>query len=375
MSVWVTPTKTTNPGPANEPVITWFTVTLASIARCTIARIVQACHDRPVSSESGPSSNPHLRNSAVPLAAYSRNGHTEGVFYGHAVVLDPDGSVVRSWGSTTQEFYPRSSSKIGQASAMAQAGLSLPQRLQALTGASHSGEQFHIDGVREILASVNLTPASLQTPPDFPLDPVERDACIVRGEDRSPILMNCSGKHAAMLATCVINGWDAETYLAPDHPLQRAITSKLAEMTGGPIAFQGVDGCGAPVHALTLPALARLSQTAVLGAAGSPERIVADAMRAHPEYVGGTRRDVTHFMASVPGLLAKDGAFGVYTAAFDDGRALALKIESGAEPGRNAAMAGLLMYMGVAESVVDIYSSQPVLGGGKLVGSTYPTLT
>jgi L-asparaginase II len=80
-------------------------------------------------------------------------------------------------------------------------------------------------------------------------------------------------------------------------------------------------------------------------------------------------------MASVPGLLAKDGAFGVYTAAFDDGRALALKIESGAESGRNAAMAGLLMYMGVAESAVDIYSSQPVLGGGKLVGSTYPTLT
>lgn len=314
------------------------------------------------------------RNSAVPLAAYSRNGHTEGVFYGHAVVIDPDGSIVRSWGSTTQEFYPRSSNKIGQAAAMAQAGLSLPQQLQALTAASHSGEEFHIDAVREILAGANLTPAALQTPEDYPLDLVERDACIARGEDRSPILMNCSGKHAGMLATCVVNGWDVETYLAPEHPMQVAIKTKLEEMSGEPISFQGVDGCGAPVHALTLPGLARLSQTAVLAVQGSPERIVADAMRAHPQYVGGTRRDVTHFMTAIPGLLAKDGAFGVYTASFDDGRAIALKLESGAESGRNAVMAGLLMYLGVSESMVDIYSAQPVLGGGKVVGNIYPTL-
>ncbi len=83
-------------------------------------------------------------------------------------------------------------------------------------------------------------------------------------------------------------------------------------------------------------------------------------MRAHPEYVGGTRRDVTYFMSGVPGLLAKDGAFGVYTASFDDGRAMALKIEGGSEQGRNAAMAGLLMYMGVCESVVETYSAQPL---------------
>ncbi len=338
-----------------------------------MARTTQACHDPFMGIDAGPSAVT-LRNSAVPLAAYSRNGHTEGVFYGHAVVLNPDGSVAHSWGSTTQEFFPRSSNKIGQASAMAEAGLNLPQHLQALTAASHSGEEFHIDAVREILASVNLPPSALQTPEDYPLDSVDRDACIARGEDRSPILMNCSGKHAGMLATCVTNGWDIETYLAPEHPLQVAIKAKLEDMSGEAIAFQGVDGCGAPVHALTLPGLARLSQTAVLATPGSPERMVADAMRAHPQYVGGTRRDVTHFMQAVPGLLAKDGALGVYTASFDDGRALALKLESGAESGRNAVMAGLLMYLGVPESAVEKYSAQPVLGGGMLVGTIHPTL-
>jgi L-asparaginase II len=98
-------------------------------------------------------------------------------------------------------------------------------------------------------------------------------------------------------------------------------------------------------------------------------------MRAHPEYVGGTRRDVTHFMSSIPGLLAKDGAFGVYTGSFADGRAMALKIEGGSEQGRNATMAGLLIYLGVSESVVHTYSAQPVFGGGKVVGSIHPTLT
>lgn len=325
--------------------------------------------------DSGHASGSPSRDSAVPLAAYTRNDHIEGVFYGHAVVIDRDGSIVRSWGSITQEFYPRSSNKIAQASAMAQAGLELPQNLQALTGSSHSGEQFHLDGVREILESVKLTPASLHTPPDFALDPVERDACIARGEEPSPILMNCSGKHAGMLATCVINGWDIDTYLAPEHPLQVAMKSKLEEMSGEEIVFQGVDGCGAPVHALTLPGLARLSQTAVLAEPGSPDRIVADSMRAHPEYVGGTRRDVTHFMTATPGLLAKDGAFGVYTGSLSDGRAVALKIESGAESGRNAAMAGLLAYLGVPESALDTYLHQPVFGGGKIVGTIHPSLS
>ena len=326
-------------------------------------------------SESAPAGGKPSRDNARPLAAYSRNGHTEGVFYGHAVVIDPDGSIVRSWGSMTQEFYPRSSNKISQGVAMAQAGLNLPQHLQALTAASHSGEQFHLDGVREILATVNLTPAALQTPEDFPLDPVERDACVARGENRSPIHMNCSGKHAAMLATCVINGWDIENYLSPVHPLQVGMKAKLEELSGERIAFEGVDGCGAPVHALSLPALARSAQSAVTAQDDTPERIVADAMRAYPEYVGGSRRDVTHFMSSIPGLLAKDGAFGVYTGSFADGRAMALKVEGGSEQGRNAVMAGLLIYLGVPESVVHTYSAQPVLGGGKVVGSIHPTLT
>lgn len=313
-----------------------------------------------------------IRMSAVPLAGYTRSGFLEGVFFGHAVILDPTGGISQSWGSATEVFFPRSSNKIAQATAMARLGLKLPAQLQALTVASHSGEDFHIVGVREILRSVDLSPTSLQTPPDFPLDRLERDACISRGEDPSPILMNCSGKHAGMLATCVINGWSTANYLDVDHPLQIAITAELEQMSQEKVAAVGTDGCGAPVLALTLPGLARIAHTAVLAEPGDPARAVADAMRAHPEYVGGTRRDVTHFMQRIPGLVAKDGAEGVYVAAFEDGRAIALKMEDGSDRGRNAAMAGILVSMGVPSNVIEDYFNQPLLGGGKVVGSIHP---
>jgi L-asparaginase II len=315
------------------------------------------------------------RTSAVPLAGYTRSGLLEGVFFGHAVILNPDGTLQQSWGSMTELFFPRSSNKIAQATAMARAGLQLPTHLQALTAASHSGEDFHIAGVREILSTVGLAPAALQTPPDFPLDRVERDLCIARGEEPAPILMNCSGKHAGMLATCVINEWDIETYLNPDHPLQVAIKNELINMSGEEIVHTGTDGCGAPVLALTLPALARVAQTAVLASPGEPARLIADSMRAHPEYVGGTRRDVTHFMQRMPGLLAKDGAEGVYVASFDDGHAIAVKMEDGSDRGRAAATAALLVQLGADPTLLVEYLNQPLLGGGQVVGTVHPLVS
>ena len=113
---------------------------------------------------------------AVPLAGYTRSGLLEGVIYGHAVVLDSAGNITRLWGNPTEIFFPRSSNKIAQATAMVIAGLRLEPQLHALTAASHSGEDFHVSGVIEILRTAGLTPAALRTPPDYPLDKTERDA-------------------------------------------------------------------------------------------------------------------------------------------------------------------------------------------------------
>jgi len=144
--------------------------------------------------------------------------------------------------------------------------------------------------------------------------------------------MNCSGKHAAMLVTCVLTGWPVRGYLAADHPLQQAIMHTVEEVAGEHVAVTGVDGCGAPLFALTLTGVARAFRALVLAAPGTPERRVADAMRAYPEWTSGTGRDERRLMDAVPGLLVKGGAEGVDAFALADGdgvRAGAVKIDDG----------------------------------------------
>ena len=302
------------------------------------------------------------------LATYTRSGFREGVHLGHAVVVGPDGAVQRSWGDPYHEIFPRSSNKPAQATALVRHGLDLPVHLIALSAASHSGERFHLSGVRDILDSAGLPESALQTPPDFPLGPAERDAWIADERRPVPLAMNCSGKHAAMLATCVINDWPIETYRDPDHPLQASIRWQVEALAGEAVNHVGIDGCGAPVFSLTLAGLARSMSRSVQEAPDQSARRVVDAMRAFPEFVGGTARDVTHFMQAVPGLVAKDGAEGVYVAALPDGTGIALKVEDGTERARQVALAAILLVLGADAEAMTSLRSLPVQGGGQVVG-------
>jgi L-asparaginase II len=311
----------------------------------------------------------------VVLADIVRNGFVEGTHFGHAVIVTADGQVERAWGDPRTVIFPRSSSKPGQATAMVHAGLDLPPELLALTASSHSGEQLHLDGVARILAGAGLEEDALQTPLDLPLDSVERDSWIRQGRAPRSIAMNCSGKHASMLATCRANDWSTHDYLDPRHPLQQVITLHLAELSGEPTAHLGVDGCGAPVLAMSITGLARSVSQIVRSSIGSPGHRVATAMRAEPERVGGSRRDVTALMRRVPGLVAKDGAEGVYVVALADGRAGALKVCDGSDRARIVACAALLVAMGVEEELVAEQRELPVVGGGRPVGRVRSSLT
>jgi L-asparaginase II len=302
------------------------------------------------------------------LATYTRSGFTEGVHVGHAVVVAPDGTVLRAWGDPDHVIFPRSSNKPAQATAMVRHGLDLPEHLLALSASSHSGERFHLAGVRAILAQAALDESALQTPADFPLDPRERDAWIADGRREVPIAMNCSGKHAAMLATCVINDWPTDDYRAADHPLQQSIRWQVEALAGEQVQHVGVDGCGAPVLSLTVAGLARSMSRAVQDDPDSPGRRVTAAMAAFPDFVGGTNRDVTAFMRAVPGLVAKDGAEGVYVAALPDGTAVAIKSEDGSERARQVALATILVGLGADPEPLGSLLRIPLLGGGAPVG-------
>jgi len=301
-----------------------------------------------------------------------RSGFVEGVHRGSVVGLSSDGTVVLSVGNSAAPMFPRSASKPLQAAAMLELGLDLDGELLALAASSHSGEPFQLDGVRTILAKAGLDTTALQTPAEEPYDPVVARDRILAGLAAEPLTMNCSGKHAAMLATCVANGWDPSTYLDPAHPLQVAILAAFERYAGEPVTAVGVDGCGAPVLALTLTGLAGAVRGCVLAEPGSPRRRVVDAMRAHPEWVGGTRRDVSALMRGVPGLLAKDGAEGVGVAALADGRAVGVKIDDGASRARQVVTAEALRALGVDAPVVAEQRTFPLGGGGRVVGQVRP---
>ena len=313
------------------------------------------------------------------IAEIVRSGFVEGRHHGSVVALDPDGAVVFERGEVRTPILPRSCNKPLQAVGMLRAGLDLDGELLALACGSHSGEDFHVAGVRRILAAAGLDESALRTPPDWPLEDEVRDAVVRAGGERSRLRMNCSGKHAAMLATCVANGWPTDSYLDVDHPLQQAIAATFAELTGEPIAHVAVDGCGAPLLATSLAGLARAFATVATSDRPDEQR-VAGAIRSHPEYVSGTARDERALIRAIPGAIAKAGAESCYAVALLDGRAFAVKTDDGAPRARPVVMAGLLELLGIdAEPGVDTDAvrrtgSAPLLGGDAVVGEVRPVL-
>ncbi len=309
---------------------------------------------------------------APVLVEVRRAGLVESVHRGHVVVVDANGEVAAAIGDPEQVIYPRSTVKPLQAAAMLEAGLDLDGSDLALAAASHSGEPFHVRGVLDILARSGLDAGDLRCPPDLPYGEQARVAHLAAGDGPERILMNCSGKHAAMLRTCVLNDWPLDSYLDPGHPLQVHIRQRLTAWATATPAPTSVDGCGAPLWGLPLVALARGLVAVTAEPAG---RRVADAMRHYPEFSGGTTRDVTHLMRGVPGLLAKDGAEAVQAMAVDtpEGRyGIALKIADGGQRARSLVAASVLSSLGVRAPVITEHMSAAVLGGGRPVGSMSP---
>jgi L-asparaginase II len=303
------------------------------------------------------------------LAEVVRNGVVESRHRGSLVALRPDGTVAFALGDVTAPMFPRSCNKPMQATGVLRLGVverfGLDDRHVALATASHSGEPEHLAVVRDVLARAGLTEDALRTPPDLPLDPEAARAAPAKAR----VQHNCSGKHASFLAACVARGWPLETYLAFDHPLQVHLRAVVAELTREDAAPAAVDGCGAPVLAVSLTGVARAFAT-IAAAGGGAERVVADAIRRQPFLVGGTGRDVTRLVEAVPGLVAKDGAEGVYAAALPDGTAVALKVEDGAARPRQPVMVAALRALGVAVAI----DPPVVLGGGEPVGEVRAVL-
>jgi L-asparaginase II len=282
------------------------------------------------------------------------------------VALNSDGSVNLELGNIDQLIFPRSTIKSIQGAAMVRAGLKLEPRLLALGCSSHSGSEEHLTAVREILAMTKLDESALQCMLDKPLGEPERHAWGDKPATR--ISMNCSGKHAAMLLTCVTNGWPIENYLDPAHPLQVAIKAELEALAGETITLTSTDGCGAPLFLISVIGLARAIR-AITISVDPIHQSVLDASRKYPEMVAGKGRLTTQMIEAVPGLYMKDGAEAVEIASMPDGRTLVFKVSDGSlRPFR------VLVHAGLKRLGIDSpYEAENVLGGDRVIGTIRAT--
>ena len=295
------------------------------------------------------------------LAELTRNGIVESVHSGHLLILNKDGSVDLSKGDADLPIFPRSAVKVIQATAMVRAGLKLPAEQLALACSSHSGSKLHQDTVLKILAGAGLSESDLQCAFDKPLGEKERNEWGDRAATR--LAMNCSGKHAGMLAACVAAGWNINTYLRMDHPLQVLYRKELEELAGEKVSNETFDGCGAPLFALSTKGLARAIHKITISTDPVHQEIM-NACRANPVYMTGEERKEVKLMSQVPGLFMKDGAEAVEVMSMKDGRTAVLKIADGI-PRAIQTIAGAILNRWGFDVKVDPVN---VMAGGDVVG-------
>ncbi|MCS6583220.1 MULTISPECIES: asparaginase [Curtobacterium] len=311
--------------------------------------------------------HPLTADGSVELAVLERSGFDESRHVGAGVVVDASGTVIDSVGDVTASIYPRSTMKPFQALAVRRAGALFSDEELVLTTASHAGTAAHQALALHMLESFDHVEADLGCPPDMPFD--RGTARTMDGPRR--LAMNCSGKHAGMLAACRVNGWDEATYLDIEHPLQQRVRSVVEEYTHETVDLVGTDGCGAPVFPLTLTGLAR-GFAGVVARADDDSAALTDAVLAHPWAIDGVGRANTVTIERLQ-VLAKLGAEGVMVMGLPGGAAVAVKVLDGSQrAGTLAALAllernGLVASDGVAE-VLEA-TGERVLGGGVPVGA------
>lgn len=316
---------------------------------------------------------------AAPLARVVRSGLEESIHLGHVVVCDASGRVLAFAGDPDRPAFVRSCMKPVQAAVSLTAigaDEELPDELVAIACASHDGTPRHVRAVRGLLARAGLTQADLRTPADRPLDP--EAAARVRAP--SAVFHNCSGKHAAMLFGATRRGWRTATYRSPGHPVQRRVLDAVRLLAGeDPIV--GVDGCGVPVHALPLRAIAtmyaRLGDPSRQGDLGPGLSRALDAMRAVPFIVGGRDRDDTAVMTAVPGVVMKEGAEALDCAVhLPSGIGVAVKVADGGYRAAGPATIAVLGQLGFvpagAARSLERHARPVVTGGGRTVGHVEP---
>lgn len=295
------------------------------------------------------------------VAELVRDRLVESRHWGIAALVGPDGKVIDELGKSKRLIFPRSAIKPLQAVAAKRVGLKLSGAQLAISAGSHQGTEAHAKLVTDILAAAGLSEDDLQCPVAWPVTPES----VLEAGTQKRVYFNCSGKHASFLAASKVAGFSTENYLSPEHPLQKLIVEVLEEYSGEKVLFSTVDGCGAPLHTITVEGLAR-----AIGKFSAEDTDIAAAMLTNPWAVAGATSADTIIMEA--GFVAKLGAEGVFVIGTKSGYGVAVKIADGALRAAPLVALGLMRKHDLIEPKLydELFSkiSQKVTGGHNVTG-------
>jgi L-asparaginase II len=325
------------------------------------------------------------------LVEATRGAVVESRHRGAIAVVDTAGNVVVALGDVERPIFPRSAVKALQALVLVEAGaaerFALGDEELAIACASHGGEPGHVATVTRMLARAGLDAGALECGAHWPIRQASAQELARSGGTATSLHNNCSGKHAGFLCAACAMETPYRGYVAPTHPVQRAVHALLESMTGAPISDdrRATDNCGVPTWAISLAGLARAFACFGTGHGLAPSRArAAERLRAacaaKPWHVAGTGRFCTELMQRFGlRLFAKTGAEGMFCGALpQQGLGIAVKCDDGAGRAAEVAMAATVarfLSMDDAERTFVESFVRPSLRNwnGSVVGGLRPT--
>jgi len=320
----------------------------------------------------------------VDLVAVTRGNVIENIHQGIAIAIDSNYRIIKKWGDTTAEIFPRSALKPIQTFGIISTGtdkaLKLKDEQIALATSSHHAETIHVDMVKLWLKELKLEEEDLTLGSAWPLSPKRKDYILRHEGRKSKLYHNCSGKHCGQLSICVHQKFKTLNYQDPKHPVQKLFIQNLEKLSETKINHIGIDGCGLPAPSLPLErfayALTKFADPAKLdGVDKKAVMKVFECCVKFPVLFGGSE-SVNSILtkSSKKKILVKNGADGVFSAIIPDEKmAIVVKIKDGNMTAAEIAIAGLLRDLKILDNdEVKKLISQPITNSaGKRSGKMY----
>lgn len=314
-----------------------------------------------------------------------RADRLECVHRGSICIVNKDGKVVQYTGDPHYIAFTRSSAKPIQAIPGVRGGIvqqyGLSEADLAVMVASHRGEEDHIDTLNKLMEKIEIHEEGLICAPSLPLNQKSTINILRQGGDYRRLYHNCAGKHLGVLAYCKMKGYHLGDYDNPEHPVQQEIVQTLATLADLAVSdiTIGIDGCGLPVFALPLSALAtaymKLANPQFMTDEGTAEaaRMITKAMNEHPRLVAGSGM-VDSILLEDHNIVAKGGFKGVYAFALKKEQlGITFKIADGSEEEWGLVVAQILEQIGydnqaTIQKLKQAFPNEIYNDAGKVVG-------